>query len=153
MWVGRLIGCSAGGSKELKYETAALKKHPVKEVRVKSESSLGKHPAQFTKHGLIGEGIPEYILLGILETSILITSAGKLPPSGKVILLSLIPIPEHTVSLVYLLELLLGLLLIAGIGVWMMSEGQLSKGSLYICLTGIIRHAKNLVVVFHDFLL
>ena len=78
MWITLLVVCfvsepvgssvyATRASEELEYEAATLKKHTVEEVLVKSEPGLGKHPAQLIKRSLVGEGIPEYILLGIWE--------------------------------------------------------------------------------------
>ena len=160
MRVGRLVVCSASKSissgagttrtgEELGHKATAAKKHSVKEVLVKSKSGLGEHPAQLIKHGLIGEYVSENILLRILETSIsgIIANAS---PSGKVVLLPFAVISQHAIGLIYCLKLLLSLLLIAGIGIRVVFEGKLSKGFLNIFLTGIIRDAKNLVVIFHN---
>ncbi len=153
--VSESIGSSAGTTRageELEDKTTTLKKCPVEKVLVKPKASLSKHPTQLIKHSLIGEDVPEYILLSILETSVLsiITSASQRCLSGKVVLLPLAFIPQHAIGLIYLLESLLRLLFVARIGIRVVFEGKLSKGSLYIFLVGIIRNVQNLVVVFHN---
>ena len=64
---------------------------------------------------------------------------------GRGTLLPVILISIHTVSLIYLLKLLLSLLLITGVSIGMIFEGKLPKRPLYPFLAGIIRHTQNLV--------
>src|SRR6185436_13624163 len=66
-------------------------------------------------------------------------------PAEHVVGLPLLRVGQHAVSLVDLLEPLIG----AGfrVDVRMPLLGQLAEGALYICVRGAARHAKNVVIV------
>ena len=143
--VTRFISPSRAG-KELEHAAATRKKYPVEEILVKPETSPGKHPVHLLKHGLVGEYVPEYVLLGIPAFK---TSPGKKSFSCQVVLTPFLFVPKHAISLIYLLKLIFGWLLTARVGIRVILEGKFSEGFLYSFLTGIIRNAENLVVVFH----
>ena len=92
---------------------------------------MGKHTAQLIEHRLISEGAPEYVLLRILKVR---PVAGKTTLSGKVILLPVSPVAEHTVRFVYLLEFFFGTLLVARVGIRMVFESKFPEGPW--CKTG-----------------
>ena len=136
--VMRSLSDAAVSVEDLEYSTTAGKKHAVKKVLVEPEPGLGKHAAQFIGHRLVGEGTPEYILLGILETGSVI---GKASISGLVISLPVDTVSEHTVSFIYFLEFFFGLLLSAGVGIRVVFEGKLPEGPFYIFMAGVLRDA------------
>ena len=131
----------------MKAGTATGEEDPVEELRVEPQAGLAEHTGKLIKRSLIGEGITEYILLRVVIADV--AGAGKLSLAGEVILLPLALIANHGVGFVYLFKPLFGLPFVARVSVRVVLEGKLSKGLLYLLLTGVFRNAEDLIVVFH----